>query len=109
MTIADDTRNTIVQLGQTVVYTPAGADWQAKEIPALITDQPESKTGVSGRPQKVSQIRVSKADVPVVNYQDTFTEADGTVWRVFDLNRIINDRIVGTWRIPVESSVRAKK
>ena len=108
MAIPDDVRNMLIQLGQPVTWTTA-AGVSTPDVPALITEQSESKTDVSGRPQRVVQIRVSKADVPAVGYRDTFTEADGTVWSVVDVNRVINDRAAGTWRAVIESGVRAKK
>lgn len=108
MTIADDVRNMLIQMGQPVTWTTA-AGVATANVPALMVDQPEGKTDVSGRPQRVAQIRVSKADVPAIGYRDTFTEADGTVWAVADVNRIINDRAAGTWRVIVETGVRGKK
>ena len=108
MSIADDVRSMIVDMGQLVTWTTAAGVAKAN-IPALITEQPESKTEVSGRSQRVVQIRVSKADVPVITYRDTFTEGDGTVWTVVDVNRVINDRTAGTWRVICETGVRGKK
>lgn len=105
MAIPDDVRNMLIQLGQPVTWTTA-AGVATPAVPALITDQPEGKTDVSGRNQRVAQIRVSKADVPAITYRDTFTEADGTVWTVIDVNRLVNDRSTGTWRVMVETGVR---
>ena len=109
MAISDDVRNMLLDMGTTVSWATQAEPWNAKNVPALITDQPEGKTDVSGRSQRVAQIRVSKADVPVITYRDTFAEADGTVWTVVDVNRLINDRTAGTWRVIVETGVRGKK
>lgn len=108
MGIHDDMRQMLIQSGTLVTWTTA-AGVSTPDIPALITDQPEGKTDVSGRTQRVAQIRVSKTDVATIGYRDTFTEADGTVWTVVDCNRIINDRTVGTWRVICETGVRSKK
>lgn len=105
MAIPDDVRNMLTQLGQLVTWTTA-AGVANPDVPALITDQPEGKTDVSGRNQRVAQIRVSKQDVTAIGYRDTFTESDGTVWTVIDVNRLINDRTAGTWRVMVETGVR---
>ena len=105
MAIPDDVRSMLVQLGQPVTWATA-AGVAKPDVPALIIDQPEGKTDVSGRNQRVAQIRVSKADVPAITYRDTFTEADGTAWTVVDVNRLINDRTAGTWRALVETGVR---
>lgn len=107
MSIADDVRNILIAMGQTVTWTTA-AGVATPGVPALITDQPESKTDVSGRPQRVTQVRVSKADVPAITYRDTFTEADGTIWTVVDANRVTNDRTAGTWRVICETGVKGK-
>ena len=109
MAISDDVRNMLIQMGQPVTWATQAEPWNAKSVPALMVDQPEGKTDVGGRPQRVAQIRVSKADVPAITYRDTFTEADGTVWTVVDVNRIISDRTAGTWRVIVETGVRGKK
>ena len=107
MSIADDVRSMIIQMGALVTWSTQAEPWNAvADVPALITDQPEGKTDVSGRNQRVAQIRVSKADVPSITYRDTFTESDGTVWTVVDVNRLINDRTAGTWRALVETGVR---
>ncbi len=105
MAIPDDVRNMLIQLGQPVTWTTAAGVAKAG-VPALMTDQPEGKTEVTGRNQRVAQIRVSKADVPSITYRDTFTEADGTVWTVVGANRVTNDRAAGTWRVIVETGVR---
>ncbi|MDO9584747.1 MAG: hypothetical protein Q7J24_16830 [Desulfomicrobium sp.] len=105
MAIPEDVRNMLIQLGGPVTWTTA-AGVATPDVPALITDQPEGKTAVSGRNQRVAQIRVSKADVPAITYRDTFAEADGTVWTVIDVNRLVNDRSAGTWRMMVETGVR---
>lgn len=107
MGIPEDTRNTLLNLGQLVTWATANGD-AVPDVPALITDQPGSLSDVSGRSQRVAQIRVSKIDVPVITYRDTFTEADGTIWTVVNANRLINDRTAGTWRVIVESGVRGK-
>jgi hypothetical protein len=104
MSIADDVRAMILDMGATVTWTPATGI--QSDVPALITDVPEGKSDVSGRSQRVAQIRVCKADVPAITYRDTFTEADGTVWSVVDEHRVINDRHAGTWRVTVETGVR---
>jgi len=107
MSIADDVRSMIIQMGTLVTWSTQAEPWNAvADVPALITDQPEGKTDVSGRNQRVAQIRVSKADVPSITYRDTFTESDGTVWTVIDVNRLINDRSAGTWRVMVETGAR---
>lgn len=108
MGIPEDTRNILLSLGHLVTWTPADG-LPVKNIPAVITDRPDSQAVVSGRQQRVAQIRVSKADVPAIGYRDTFTESDGTVWTVVDANRLINDRTAGTWRVICETGVRAKK
>lgn len=108
MAISDDVRSMLLDMGVMVTWTTA-AGVATANVPALIVDQPESRTDVSGRPQRVAQIRVSKTDVPAITYRDTFTEADGTIWAVVDLNRLINDRTPGTWRVIVEAGVRGKK
>jgi len=108
MAIADDVRNMIIEMGVLATWTTA-AGVATPDVPALITDQPEGKTEVSGRSQRVAQIRVSKQDVPAITYRDTFTESDGTIWTVVDINRVINDRTAGTWRVICEAGVRAKK
>lgn len=95
----------IVQMGTLVTWATA-AGVATADVPALIIDQPEGKTDVSGRNQRVAQIRVSKADVPAITYRDTFTEADGTIWTVIDVNRLVNDRSAGTWRVMVETAAR---
>ena len=107
MSIQDDVRSMLAQMGQHVTRTTA-AGVATPNVPALITDQPGDRADVSGRNQRVAQIRVSKQDVPAITYRDTFTEADGTVWSVIDANRIINDRNAGTWRVMVETGVRGK-
>lgn len=107
MSIAETVRATLVSLGQPVTWTPHGGQ-PVPNVHALITDQPEGKTEVTGRGQRVAQVRVSKLDCAAIGYRDTFTEADGTVWSVIDANRIINDRNAGTWRIMVETGVRGK-
>jgi len=107
MTIADDVRSMIVQMGTLVTWSTQAEPWNAvADVPALIIDQPEGKTDVTGRNQRVAQIRVSKQDVAAITYRDTFTESDGTVWTVIDVNRLINDRTAGTWRVMVETGVR---
>lgn len=107
MTIAEDVRNMLLDMGEMVTWSTQAEPWNAvADVPALIVDQPEGKTDVSGRNQRVAQIRVSKADVPAITYRDTFTESDGTVWTVIDVNRLINDRTAGTWRVMVETGVR---
>lgn len=108
MAISDDVRNMLVDMGVKVTWTTA-AGVATANVPALIVDQPEGKTDVSGRLQRVAQIRVSKADVPAITYRDTFTEADGTIWTVVGINRLINDRTAGTWRVICETGVRGKK
>lgn len=105
MNIADDVRSMIAQAGTLVTWTTA-AGVATANVPVLMADQPEAKTDVSGRNQRVAQIRVSKQDVPSITYRDTITEADGTVWTVVDVNRLINDRTAGTWRVMVETGVR---
>jgi len=105
VSIQDDVRNILIQTGQPVTWTTA-AGVATADVPALITDQPEGKTDVSGRNQRVAMVRVSKTDVAAVGYRDTFTESDGTVWTVIDVNRLINDRTAGTWRVMVETGVR---
>lgn len=105
MAIPDDVRSMLVQLGYPVTWTTA-AGVAKPDVPALITDQPEGKTEVSGRNQRVAQIRVSKQDVPAITYRDTFTESDGTIWTVIAANRLVNDRSAGTWRVMVETGVR---
>lgn len=100
-------RATIAALGQPVTWTPHGGQ-PVTDVPALITDQPEGRTEVSGRSQRVAQIRVSKSDVPAIGYRDTFTEADGTVWSVVGEGRVINDRRAGTWRAVVETAVKVQ-
>ena len=110
MSIADDVRSMIIQMGTLVTWSTQAEPWNAvADVPALIVDQPEGKTDVTGRNQRVAQIRVSKADVPSITYRDTITEADGTVWTVVDVNRLINDRTAGTWRVTCETGVRGKK
>lgn len=107
MAISDDVRNMLLDMGTRVTWTTQALPWNAvADVPALIVDQPESRTDVSGRQQRVAQIRVSKTDVPAITYRDTFTEADGTVWTVVDVNRLINDRTAGTWRVICETGVR---
>ena len=106
MSMPETVRATIAALGQPVTWTPSGG--QPVSVPALITDQSEGKTEVSGRSQRVAQIRVSKLDCAAITYRDTFTEEDGTVWSVVDVNRIINDRTAGTWRVVCETGVRVK-
>lgn len=108
MAISDDVRNMLLDMGTRVTWTTA-AGVATANVPALVVDQPEGKTDVSGRQQRVAQVRVSKADVATIGYRDTFTEADGTVWTVVDVNRLINDRTAGTWRVIVETGVRSKK
>lgn len=105
MSIQDDVRNILIQTGQPVTWTTAAGVVMAG-VPALITDQPEGKTDVSGRNQRVAMVRVSKTDVAAITYRDTFAEADGTIWTVVDINRLINDRTAGTWRVMVETGVR---
>lgn len=106
MTIPDDIRAMIAASGVLVTYTPAGGT-AVPDVPVMIQDQPEGAQ-ITGRPARVAQIRVSKQDVAALHYRDIFTEADGTVWTVFDASRIINDRSAGTWRVMVSTGERGK-
>ena len=60
-----------------------------------------------GHPDPFGYIaRVCKADVPELRYRDKFTEDDGTTWSVMERQRIIDDRIAGTWRATVVTEER---
>lgn len=107
MTMTDDTRALLSSLGHPVTWITA-AGVSTPDVPAMILDQPPSAEQAQGRPARLAQIRVSKLDVPAIGYRDTITEADGTVWTVFDVSRVINDRAAGTWRVMVSTGERGR-
>lgn len=103
-------RAMIVSVGVMVKFVPANGGPE-ESVPVLLTDQPSQGDGgrsTNGRGSRVALVRVSKQDVPVLLYRDSFIEDDGTCWAVVDQNRITNDRSAGTWRAIVETAAKGR-
>lgn len=107
MTIPADVRDMLLGIGQRIFWTPASGA-PGKKVPCLLLDRPAGGDAVMQdvRDGRVAQIRVCKEDVPELRYRDKFTEDDGTVWSVMERQRIIDDRIAGTWRATVVTEER---
>ena len=107
MNVADDVRLMIADVGQRVTYT-AHKGVPVPDVPVLLLDQSGSASEPTARKARMALLRVSKAEVPTLGYRDTVTEADGTVWTVYDAATIVNDRNAGTWLAMVSTAERGK-
>ena len=107
MTVADDVRQMIADVGVRVTYTQRGGV-PVPDVPVLLLDHSGSAAEPAPRKARMALLRVSKAEVPTLGYRDTVTEADGTVWTVYDAATIVNDRNAGTWRATVSTAEKGK-